>query len=38
VELQRQGQLAAPDEAARRILAWLQRPDFGQQPVADLRD
>jgi NAD(P)-dependent dehydrogenase (short-subunit alcohol dehydrogenase family) len=38
VELQKQGQLTAPDEAARRILAWLQRPDFGQQPVADVRD
>ena len=34
VELQKQGQLTPPDEAARRILAWLQRPDFGQQPVA----
>ena len=38
VELQKQGQLTAPDEAARRILVWLQRPDFGQQPVADVRD
>ena len=38
VELQKQGQLTAPDETARRILAWLQRPDFGQQPVADVRD
>lgn len=38
VELQRQGQLTAPDEAARRVLAWLSRPDFGQQPVADVRD
>ncbi len=38
VELQKQGQLTAPDEAARRVLAWLQRPDFGQQPVADVRD
>ena len=38
VELQKQGQLTPPDEAARRILAWLQRPDFGQQPVADVRD
>ena len=38
VDLQRQGQLSAPDDAARRVLAWLQRPDFGQQPVADVRD
>lgn len=38
VELQRQGQLTDPDEAARRVLAWLDRPDFGQEPVADVRD
>jgi len=36
--LQSQGQLASPEEAARRVLAWLQRPDFGQEPVADVRD
>ena len=38
VELQRQGQLTSPDAAAQRVLAWLDRPDFGQQPVADVRD
>jgi benzil reductase ((S)-benzoin forming) len=38
VELQRQGQLTPPDAAARSVLAWLHRPDFGQQPVADVRD
>jgi len=38
VELQRQGQLTSPQDAAARVLAWLQRPDFGQQPVADVRD
>ena len=38
VELQRQGQLTSPDVAAQRVLAWLERPDFGQQPVADVRD
>jgi benzil reductase ((S)-benzoin forming) len=38
VELQRQGQLTSPDAAAERLLAWLQRPDFGDQPVADVRD
>ena len=32
------GQLTTPDEAARRVLAWLARPDFGTQPVADVRD
>jgi len=38
VELQSQGQLAAPEAAAARVLAWLERPDFGEQPVADVRD
>jgi benzil reductase ((S)-benzoin forming) len=38
VELKRQGQLTSPDEAARRLLAWLERPDFGANPVADVRD
>ena len=32
------GQLASADEAARRVLACLSRPDFGAQPVADVRD
>ncbi|MFA7557077.1 MAG: SDR family NAD(P)-dependent oxidoreductase, partial [Hydrogenophaga sp.] len=38
VGLQREGQLSSPDEAARLVLAWLDRPDFGEQPVADVRD
>ena len=38
VALQSQGQLTAPDTAAARVLAWLERPDFGTQPVADVRD
>lgn len=38
VELQRGGQLTPPDVAAARVLAWLDRPDFGQHPVADVRD
>jgi len=38
VELQRGGQLTPPDVAAARVLAWLDRPDFGQNPVADVRD
>ncbi len=33
-----QGQLATPHAAAARVLAYLQRADFGNQPVADLRD
>ena len=36
--LQSSGQLTSPDEAARRVLAWLARPGFGAQPVADVRD
>ena len=38
VELQRQGQLTSPQDAAGRVLAWLERADFGEQPVADVRD
>lgn len=29
--------LASPEQAAAQVLAWLQRPDFGQQAVADVR-
>lgn len=36
--LKQSGQLMSPDEAAERVLAWLDRPDFGQKPVADVRD
>lgn len=32
------GALASPQEAARRVLAFLARPDFGSRPVADVRD
>ena len=32
------GLLTSADEAARRVLAWLARPDFGVQAVADVRD
>ena len=38
VDLKQSGHLASPDEAARRVLAYLTRPDFGSQPVADVRD
>jgi NAD(P)-dependent dehydrogenase (short-subunit alcohol dehydrogenase family) len=38
VELQRQGQLTSPEDAAARLLAWLERNDFGDKPVADVRD
>ena len=31
------GQLSSPQEAAARLLAYLARPDFGSEPVADVR-
>jgi benzil reductase ((S)-benzoin forming) len=37
-ELHSGGQLSSPQDAARRVLAYLNRPDFGQNPVADVRD
>jgi len=36
--LKTQGQLASPDEAAARVLAYLARADFGSQPVADVNE
>ncbi len=36
--LHQHGQLATPEEAATRVLAWLERPDFGDVVVADVRD
>lgn len=38
VGMSEKGMLTSPDEAARRILAYLERPDFGSNPVADVRD
>jgi len=38
ISLKDKGQLTSPDEAAARILAFLARPDFGINPVADVRD
>jgi len=37
-QLKSAGQLTSASDAARRVLAWLARPDFGQQVVADIRD
>lgn len=37
-QLKTTGQLCSASEAAKRVLAWLARPDFGQQTVADVRD
>jgi NAD(P)-dependent dehydrogenase (short-subunit alcohol dehydrogenase family) len=36
-QLKQGGQLTSPEEAGRRVLAWLERPDFGEQVVADVR-
>ncbi len=37
-QLQRGGALSTPEDAARHVLAYLARDDFGQHPVADVRD
>ena len=37
-QLKSSGNLSSPEEAARRVLAYLERPDFGNQVVADVRD
>ena len=36
-QLKRGGQLTSADDAARRVLAYLARADFGAEPVADVR-
>ncbi|TNF57881.1 MAG: SDR family NAD(P)-dependent oxidoreductase [Burkholderiales bacterium] len=38
LDLQSQGALTSPDAAAARVLAWLNRSDFGNNPIADVRD
>ncbi len=38
VSMKSAGQLASPDDAAARVLAYLNRADFGSNPVADVRD
>jgi benzil reductase ((S)-benzoin forming) len=38
MHLKRSGLLTSPDEAAKRVLAFMDRPDFGSQAVADVRD
>jgi benzil reductase ((S)-benzoin forming) len=37
VGMKEQGVLTAPAQAASRVLAFLQRGDFGAEPVADVR-
>ena len=36
--LHAQGQLASPEDTADKILAYLGRADFGDEPVADIRN
>jgi benzil reductase ((S)-benzoin forming) len=38
VQLQAQGQLSSPAQAAAKVLAYLARADFGSNPVADVRE
>lgn len=38
VGLKEKGILSTPEDAASRVLAFLARPDFGTNPVADVRD
>ena len=37
-QLQQSGQLTSASAAANRAPAWLARPDFGHQAVADVHD
>ncbi len=36
--LKEAGELTSASDAARRVIAWLERADFGANPVADVRD
>ncbi len=38
VNLKAQGMLASPADAARSVLAFLDKPGFGDNPVADVRE
>jgi benzil reductase ((S)-benzoin forming) len=37
-QLKEKGLLSSPHQAAAQVLAYLARPDFGHNPVADVRD
>ena len=37
-QLQASGSLTSPQDAATRVLGYLARADYGQNPVADVRD
>jgi NAD(P)-dependent dehydrogenase (short-subunit alcohol dehydrogenase family) len=36
--MKKQGMLASPDETARLILDYLERPDFGEREIEDIRN
>jgi benzil reductase ((S)-benzoin forming) len=38
MDLKEGGQLASPADAAAKVLACLERADFGTQPIGDVRD
>ena len=38
VQMKDSGALTSPDVAAKQLLAYVQRADFGSNPVADVRD
>ncbi|MGA0609037.1 SDR family NAD(P)-dependent oxidoreductase [Caldimonas sp. KR1-144] len=38
VRLKTDGLLDSPEQAAAKLLAFLAKPDFGREPVADVRD
>jgi len=38
IGMKEKGQLSSPQDAAAKVLGWLVRPDFGANPVADVRD
>lgn len=38
IGMKEKGQLSSPQDAAAKVLGYLNRPDFGANPVADVRD
>ncbi len=38
LDLKANQQLASPEDAAKAVLLYLARADFGANPVADVRD
>jgi NAD(P)-dependent dehydrogenase (short-subunit alcohol dehydrogenase family) len=36
--LKAEGRLDSPEAAASKVLAWLERPDYGANPIGDVRE